>query len=286
MNEGRKRYLQSSITPMMQEPLLSDFGYLGMTQAADAVLDGTYVPPPAVDEMTKKFLSHLKRPDLGTVIPALNHLFTTDDFINSWKRMRSTTSSSPFSPLFTDFIAGCSDRETAALDAAMANIPLMTGYRPVSWRQAVDAMIPKKTVSALVCKLRIIVLFNALLNLINKRVGRDMIQQAERLEAIPKEVYGSRKHHRSVECALNKVLSMDILRQRRRPAALCSNDAKSCYNRILHSIASIAMRRLGVAPEVCHMLFGTLQDIRHYIRTSFGDSASSYGTIKICSTGQ
>jgi hypothetical protein len=28
MDEGRKRYLESSITPMMQEPLLSDFGFL------------------------------------------------------------------------------------------------------------------------------------------------------------------------------------------------------------------------------------------------------------------
>jgi hypothetical protein len=125
------------------------------------------------------------------------------------------------------------------------------------------------------------VLFNALFNLINKRVDRDMIQQAETLEAIPKEAYGSCKHRRSVECALNKVLYIDILRQQRRPAALCSNDSKSCYDRILHSIASMAMQRLGVAPEVCHMLFGTLQDIRRYIRTSFGDSASSYGTIKI-----
>jgi hypothetical protein len=65
MDEGWKRYLQSSITPMMQEPLLSDFGYLGMTPAADAVLDGTYVPPPAVDEMARNFLTHLKRLDFG-----------------------------------------------------------------------------------------------------------------------------------------------------------------------------------------------------------------------------
>jgi hypothetical protein len=195
--------------------------------------------------------------------------------------MCSTTLSSPFSPLFTDFIAGCSDREIAALDAAMANIPLMTGYGPLSWRQVIDVMIPKKTASALVSKLRIIVLFNALFNLINKWVSKDMVQQAKSFKWVPNEAYGSSKNHRSVECALNEVLSMDILQQHCRPAALCSNDEKSCYDRILHAIASIAMHRLGVAPEVCHMLFGTLQDIQHYIRTSYGDSASSYGTIQI-----
>jgi hypothetical protein len=90
---------------MMNEPLLSDFGYLGDMPAADAVLDGTYVPPPEVDEMTRKFLHHLKRPYIDDTHKVLNHLFTTDEFITSWKRMRSTTSSSPFSPLFTDFIA-------------------------------------------------------------------------------------------------------------------------------------------------------------------------------------
>jgi hypothetical protein len=62
---------------MMQSPLLEDFGYLGLTPAADAVLDGTYVPPPEVDEMTWKFLFHLRHPDLEDAIPVLRHLFST-----------------------------------------------------------------------------------------------------------------------------------------------------------------------------------------------------------------
>jgi hypothetical protein len=107
------------------------------------------------------------------------------------KRMRLTTSSSLFSPLFTGFIAGCSDRETAALNATMMNIPLMlTGYHPASWHQAMDVMIPKKTASASVCKL-----VHTLFSLVKKRVGRDMVQQAEALKEIPKEAYGSCKHH-------------------------------------------------------------------------------------------
>ena len=41
-------------------------------------------------------------------------------------------------------------------------------------------------------------------NMNNKRIGRDMIANAERLNQIPWEVYGSRKRHRAIECALNK----------------------------------------------------------------------------------
>jgi hypothetical protein len=191
-NKGRARYLQASMTPMMQSPLLEDFGYLCLTPSADAV-----------------FLVQLQRPP--GEIPKLQHLFTMDEFIRSWQKMRVTTSSSPFSPLFTDFIAGCSDCETAALDAAMANIPLLTGYCPRSWRHAIDVMIPKKTASASVSKLRILVLFNALFNLLNKQVGRDMLSQAEIFRLIPKEAYGSRKNRPAVECTLNKVLLMDII---------------------------------------------------------------------------
>ena len=54
----------------------------------------------------------------------------------------------------------------------------------------------------------------------------------------------------------------DTLRLNRRPGALCSNDAKSCYDRILHWIAS---------PSVESML-KTIQNMHHHIRTSYRDS--------------
>jgi hypothetical protein len=57
----------------------------------------------------------------------------------------------------------------------------------------VDVLIPKKATSAAIEKLRIIVLFHALFNMNNKRVGREMIANAERLNQIPWEAYGSRK---------------------------------------------------------------------------------------------
>jgi hypothetical protein len=144
-----------------------------------------------------------------------------------------------------------------------------------------DVLIPKKTTSAAIEKLRIIVLFHALFNLNNKRVGRDMIANAEKLNQIPWEAYGSRKHHRSIECAANKVFTTDIARQEHRSMALCSNDAKSCYDRILHAVASICMRRVGVQQETCLMMFGTLAKVQHYIRTNYGDSEQAYSCIEI-----
>jgi hypothetical protein len=115
-------------------------------------------------------------------------------------------------------------------------------------------------------------LFHALFNLNDKRIGGEMVANAERLKQIPWEVYGGCKRHRAIECATNKVLTMDIARLEHRTMALCSNDAKSCYDRILHAIASICMRRVGVPKEMCQMMFGTLAQVDHYVRTNFGDS--------------
>ena len=48
------------------------------------------------------------------------------------------------------------------------------------------------------------------------------------------EQYGSQKTLTAIEHALNKWLTFDILRQQRLPAAWCANDAKSCYDWIVH----------------------------------------------------
>ena len=108
-----------------------------------------------------------------------------------------------------------------------------------------------------------------------------MIANAERLNQIPWEVYGSCKRHRAIECAVNKVSTTDIARQEHRSMALCSNDAKSCYDRILHAIAIICMRRVGVSEKTCLMMFGTLAKVQHYIRTTYGDSETAYSCIEI-----
>ena len=163
----------------------------------------------------------------------------------------------------------------------MSSIPFVAGYTPQAWYDATDVMIPKKADSIAVEQLRIIILYHALFNQANKAIGRALLHHAEQFSQIPPEAYGSRRNHRAIECALNKVLTADIWRQSRRTGALCSNDAKSCYDRIVHSVAILAMRRLGLSPETCHVMIGTLDQVRHHVRTAYGDSASSYGGIEI-----
>ena len=55
---------------------------------------------------------------------------------------------------------------------------------------------------------------------------------------------------------------------------LVSNDAKSCYDRIVHSIASIAMQRMGLPIQPVKCMLVTIQNMKHHVRTAFGESDS------------
>lgn len=118
-------------------------------------------------------------------------------------------------------------------------------------------------------------------NMANKRIARDMIKQAHRLRLLPDEAYGGVPGRRATTCSLNKILALDVIRLERRMATLCSNDAKSCYDRIIHTVASICMQRLGVSKESCFTIFNTLQSLQHHVRTAFGERSNGYSAIQI-----
>ena len=64
---------------------------------------------------------------------------------------------------------------------------------------------------------------------------------------------------------------------KRQDGYLCSNDAMACYDRITHSIASLALQRVGLpqAPIIC--MLQSLKKMRHHIRTGYGISPVTYG---------
>ena len=103
-------------------------------------------------------------------------------------------------------------------------------------------------------------------NFNNKLLGKKTMYHAEAKNQIAPEQYGSRKGKISIDQAVHKTLTNDIIRQHRMSAMICSNNAKSCYDRIVHSIAAMAYKHLGIeAPPVECML----ENIFH-IQISYG----------------
>jgi hypothetical protein len=60
MIENESKYRQASQTPFMQNPLLQDFGYLGIGHHADSVMQGTYQTPLGVDPYSAMFIKQLQ----------------------------------------------------------------------------------------------------------------------------------------------------------------------------------------------------------------------------------
>jgi hypothetical protein len=173
--------------------------------------------------------------------------------------------------------AGSRDEYVSFIDCSLTNILLLEGFSPSRWRNFMDVMIMKKSGVLDLSGLRTIVLFPVDCNYAFKHIGREMMKCAEEGNALAMEQYGSRKHHTAIDLVVNKTLTFDILRQLKRPGAICSNDAKTCYDLIGHCQALISMQRMGVPKCAVQRLFSTLQEAVHYVRTGFGDSTKSYG---------
>jgi hypothetical protein len=150
----------------------------------------------------------------------------------------------------------------------MANIPYESGYSSSWWQFGTDVMIPKSTASLRVDKLRTLLLLDPEFNQNIKILGRNLMSHAEAsAHQMPAEQDGSRKKHQAIEAALNKVLTQDIWLQKRQAGALCSNDAKSCYDRVVQSFAILCMLRLGCPLGLVLSMSTTLQKMHHFIGT-------------------
>ena len=152
-------------------------------------------------------------------------------------------------------------------------------------------MLLKKEGYFLLEKLRTIVLYESDFNFENKRLGREAISLALDKGLIQDEQY-SRPGRSAQDNTLNKRLMFDYLRLRKQSFGVCACDLKSCYDRIVHNAAALALRRAGVRQSDIANMFGTIQVMIHKVRTAFGDSNMTYAAdnpdylIPVQGTGQ
>jgi len=192
-----------------------------------------------------------------------------------WRKAHKTTSSSPSSIHFGHYIAGMFNPDILILNATLADIPLATGYSPMRWHKGLNVMLEKSPGNFNVEKLCIILLFKADFNANNKWLGQVVMFNAEKLNLLAPEQYGSCKQKLAVSQCLNKLLFYDIIHFRKQPAALCSNDAKSCYDHIVLLIVALCLCRLGATQSSVTSMISTLHQMEHHICTSFGDSTKA-----------
>ena len=271
LQQNRSTFNQNGDCPLLQDQLLTDLGLLGDGPEVINVLNGTYDPPEGTSAATILWLKQM----------AISHPFARCEISTSlksyrqgWKLAKERTATGNLH--VGHFKAGALHKKLGWLNFMMAVLPYTAGYVPLRWRKGTDVMLLKKEECYLVTKLRTIVLYEADFNAENKRLGKDAMKLAIKNNGIAAEQF-SRPGRSAQENAVCKRLVFDYARTTRRPYGMCACDLKSCYDRIVHTAASIALQRIGVPIGKIKGMFGAVQKLVHHVRTLFGTSVDTYG---------
>lgn len=100
----------------------------------------------------------------------------------------------------------------------------------------------------------------------------------ENLEAFNEGQGGSRSGRRTQELLLTKHLQYAILRLLKQNGSLFDNDAKSCFDRIVMPVTSLAAQQLGMPPKACDVFLNTPRQTKYHVKTAYGISERSYSS--------
>lgn len=269
LNENNKRFRQASDTPFLSPEWIERLGTTGITSTASDILNGN---PPASSPTTTAFLNQFKFLHNKKQSTTINET----DFCAIWKTVREKASSSPSGLHHGHYKAICTDPILTSLFTKKANFIYTSGYSPKRWRKGINIMIEKREGLRHISKLRTILLYESDFNFHNKVLASRTLQLAESENSLAPEQFGSRPRKSAIHQATNKRLCFDLALQSHRPTIVCDNDAKSCYDRIVHSIASLALQQQGAPANPIKAMFHTIQHLQHFVRTGHGVSEESF----------
>jgi hypothetical protein len=134
----------------------------------------------------------------------------------------------------------------ATVYATMMMVPLYAGVCPERWRKDVDAMLDKTPGVVRTNKLRIIQLLEAdLKQVLRSAFARNISKLAQEKDGIISEHQYGCSHQTCISPVLNKLLTIQILIQKRTHGIVFDNNVKGCCDRIISGIALLSIRHLG-----------------------------------------
>jgi hypothetical protein len=247
---------------------------------ADDIYNGTLQHRSLTDHATKAMVKQLRKHPLLTKM--IYPVGTTEDFISCFGCVPEKTSSLPSGRHLGHYLA-CIDLKDelsvllASVHAAMMSISLAEGFCPERWRQAINIMLEKIPGVPRINKLRIIQLLKADLNqVLRSTFDRNISKLAQETPGIISEHQYGRSHHTCLTPFLNKLLTVQLLIQKKTNGIVFDNDAKGCYDRIDSGIALAALRQIGYSKNSVRILGLLWAHMDHHVATGFGVSDTSY----------
>jgi hypothetical protein len=108
---------------------------------------------------------------------------------------------------------------------------------------------------------------------------RNIMRLAKDHEGIISEHQYGRAHKTGMTPVLNKLLTIQILIQKKVEGIFFNIDAKGCYDRIISWIALACLKRIGNSSNSVKMLGLLWPQLEHHIATEYGVSDKTYSSI-------
>ncbi len=288
IKHAQKHFAQADKTPFTISPLDNLIGKHGTSQKAMDIMDGLVdIDSLSALDATRKVLQQMERPPTLKNVPPICTKVTVDDVAACYRNWSEGTSTSPsgrhlgharaliahngLPPDSDDPVAGFGLR-MLAINTALLNIAIETGYCFLRWCYVINCLLEKDCGRPRITRLRIIHLYEADYNLILKILWRRLIKHADDHDALQTDQWGSRPGRSCNEVVVFKQLTYMMSHMLHMPLACFDNDAAACYDRIIPPMAMMACQRLGMSAAPCVLNATMLQNARYRIKTQLGIS--------------
>ena len=275
IKSNRNKFMQTKgQCPLMKGTFREALGTRADTSDAEKVITGEYVPPSRCRKSVKDFLSACKKPE--GFKSSIDHHLSLEQYRKKWAIAKERTSAGLAH--FGMWKAGARHAALGRLEWILSTIPLIHGFSPDVWKKATDVMILKASGKTDLDSLRTVVLYEADFNFMNKQIGRAAVDNALINMQMATEQYAKSRSSPVDQCISRRIV-FDLSRFQKSSLVVCSTDLLSCYDRIVHSAASLAMQRFGITKEAMSSMFSTIQGCLHKVRTGLGTSEKAYGGL-------
>jgi hypothetical protein len=166
--------------------------------------------------------------------------------------------------------------EIAKLILRVINFCLTTGHILERWKTIINTMIFKETGNYKIHRLRVIHIYEADFNMILAIKWRQLVHHSLQTQSLNQGLVGGRPGCEPQSLTFLEELKYDISLTSRRTLFNFDNDASSCYDRIIISLASLINRKYGLNRKVVAVHADTLRLARFFLRSQDGLSATSY----------
>ena len=274
--ENIKKFTTAYSSPFLQKPLSPLLGQTATSSTAQKILNGTFSDQIKLSKSTKLFIQHLKMPTSILNNPPNDSQCSLSTAKAYWRKKREKTNSSMSQRHIGTYKAMTYDLPLLRLVNSVSNIAFNIGHPLERWTFDLDVSLLKKPNKIRPSELRTIGTLEADFNQnASLHFSRRMMGLGIRRNIIPSSQY-AKKGNRAIEAAIVKILIFDYLRFNRKSGAFIAMDLMNCFDRMAHPVSSLCTQRLGIHPQIANCMIRTLCQMKHFIRTAYGDSQWSY----------